>query len=400
MEKERGLYLPVIDENCVHCGLCLRACPGKGIIENDDNLIVEDLSIKDLIGSCLKSVNGWSKNPEIRHNSASGGVTTTIICSLLRKGIYDTAFVVDSFDYSEQIKTKRFTDTDRLIDFSDDEKSTTKSRYVPVSHTDAIRYMINHPMERLIIIGTPCAIRGILNVIELKRLNRERYLLIGLFCESVMNYDIWNYFSQKNFTGQKTLAALHFKNKESGGWPGNLKLLYSDGTYEYYNKRFRMEIKRFFKPERCIYCVDKLNVNADVSLGDNYTGVDDSNLGSNTVIVRTERGMNAFENSASDLEIRDIDIEKIIIAQGLKERAKNIEFAGYKQKKIETDSRIRLDINSMKRKGKGTIRMSEYKNVMNHINFLGGDYSLLNCILSVCHTKAKVKYIVKRLLRL
>lgn len=70
----------------------------------------------------------------------------------------------------------------------------------------------------------------------------------------------------------------NFKNKDSGGWPGNMKFYFSDGKCVFKNKSERVKIKDYFKPERCVYCVDKLNVFADISLGDNYTDQNSSSL--------------------------------------------------------------------------------------------------------------------------
>ena len=106
--------------------------------------------------------------------------------------------------------------------------------------------------------------------------------------------------------------------------------------------------------------MDKLNINADISLGDNYTGVDDSELGSNTVIIRTDRGMAAFNNLNYDIEYNDINIEKIADAQGLRKRKNNIEYAQYKQNKIELETGTAIDINSMRKTGTGALSMKKY----------------------------------------
>ena len=148
----------------------------------------------------------------------------------------------------------------------------------------------------------------------------------------------------------KHLSALHFKNKDSGGWPGNIKLFFEDGTYRFYVKSYRIEIKPYFKLERCLYCVDKLNLYADISLGDNYTGIDDSDLESNTVIIRTQRGKNVWNACLSALEVRNIEKKKIICSQLLSERMQNIEFANYKEKMIKKQTGKDLDINALKRK--------------------------------------------------
>ena len=84
-----------------------------------------------------------------------------------------------------------------------------------------------------------------------------------------------------------------------------------------------------------MYCVDKLNVRADISLGDNYTGKDDSPLGSNSVIIRTPIGMSAWNNSLTELDIRPIEIDDIQKAQYLIGRLNNLYFGDLKSAILE-----------------------------------------------------------------
>ena len=378
MSERNGMYIPVIGSTCINCGMCYSVCPGKGKEKGTDKTAFGILSYEDLMGSYSYLYNAWSKDEDVRHYSASGGVVTTMIYELLKNGLYNAAFVVKdlSFDHYVETELVRTCEAESLLDFSDDGHMTTKSRYIPIGHATAVEYMLSHPNERLVLVGVPCAISGLLSVIRQKKLYRENYLLIGLFCESVMNYHVWDYFKQKKFTKDKELAALHFKNKESGGWPGNIKMIFSDGSYRYYDKTYRMEVKQFFKPERCLYCVDKLNIGADISLGDNYTGIDDSSLGSNSVIVRTQRGVEAWKECSASLVYKEVDRDSIIKAQLLKDRVKNIGYAGVKEMKIESQTGIALDINALDKKGKGVINMKEYTANLHKISE-GGVLSLI-----------------------
>ncbi len=195
-------------------------------------------------------------------------------------------------------------------------------------------YMRTHPTDRLILVGTSCAIRGLTKVIKQLCRDREQYLLIGLFCDKVFSYNILDYYQQEKFCAGKTLVQLHFKNKESGGWPGDLKFHFSDGSTCYYDKSNRAGMKEYFMPERCLYCIDKLNVQADISLGDNYTGIHESPLGSNSVILRTERGLTAWQSASDWIEAHPISVGDISRAQALNWRANNAQYAVVKQKKV------------------------------------------------------------------
>lgn len=322
-DKKDGLYIPHIDEQqCVNCGLCAAVCPGLG-----HGYAPKETAQETVTGPVLACFNAWSRDSQLRHVSASGGVISTLIQQLLLSGAYDGAFCLDSYDYRNQLKTRLYTAQE--VSQCWERSSAPKSRYLPVSHEAAVSYMKQHREKRLILVATPCAVRGLLAAIQRLNLKRENYLLLGLFCDKVFNYNVLSYF-QDTYGAGLPLKALHFKNKESGGWPGDMKFFPECGEPFYVPLARRAQAKAYFMPERCLYCVDKLNVCADISLGDNYTGVDESELGSNSVILRTQAGKEAWEAACSKLEIRQISIADIQKAQAIDLRLSNLCCGDYK----------------------------------------------------------------------
>ena len=327
---ENGMYVPQIDEKtCVKCGMCIKVCPG---IEHS-YMHGKDVCLDNVVGTCREIYNAWSKNETIRHMSASGGVVTTLVSYLLQSDKYDVAFCVDTYIYNKQIKTMPMKKEDFTVEWR--KNKAFKSRYLPVSHEYAVKYMKEKRNDRVIIIGTSCAIRGIRNVIQQLNLKKDHYLLIGLFCDKVFNYNIHRYFQDGDWTKGKTLKELHFKNKECGGWPGNMKLFFKDGTTCYLDKGEREKVKEYFMPERCLYCVDKLNETADISVGDNYTKQNSSVLGSNSVIIRTEIGQIAWKSCDDFIEYNPTVIERVMEAQFLEGRMNNFYYSELKQKRIK-----------------------------------------------------------------
>ena len=327
-QREKGMYVPSIGENCINCGKCLDICPSRS------HKYVGCTIDEAMFGNVISSINAWSRNEELRFVSASSGVVTTIINTLLDKNLYDCVFTLDTYDYKKQVCTNKY---DKLTYKTDIAKSQsfTKSRYLPVSHEHLIEYIINNREKKVIIVAVSCAVRGILNVIDKYKLNRENYLIIGLFCDQVFNYNIYDYFSDSRFTDGKNLSLIHFKNKESGGWPGNIKLFFDDGSSKYIDKNERVKAKSYFMPERCLYCIDKINVLSDISVGDNYTDQNSTQLGSNSVVIRTELGKRAFEISKEFLKYEDVDIQKIADAQYFDGRKVNYCFAKIKSENID-----------------------------------------------------------------
>lgn len=331
-KRTKGMYYPEIDKNsCVECGICKKICPGLSFSYKGVSLSVEEAAV----GTILGTVNAWSKDVKLRHVSASGGVVSTIVEQLLRQGLYDVAFCVDSYNYDKQLKTRMV----QVIDLENgwEHSSVPKSRYLPVSHENLVAYVKENRDKKVIVIGTSCAVRGFLNVIKQLKLDRSKYLVIGLFCDKVFNYNVYEYYQQNKFTDGKQIERIHFKNKESGGWPGNMKLMFSDGTCEYLDKEERGKVKEYFMPERCLYCIDKLNVMADISLGDNYTQSNSSKFGSNSVIIRTELGQSIWSKVQDGIEFYEVDLEQIKKAQYLDGRMNNLYFGCLKDKAVGVD---------------------------------------------------------------
>lgn len=329
--REKGLFRPAVDrEKCISCGLCMRVCPGKGHVYGSGK---EDMKALDaLLGEPAACFTAWSRNEAERFCSASGGVVTSLVKSLLDKGLYDAAFMVGSYRCIDQLKTAKITADD--LNSSEALSRYPKSRYFPVSHENAVKDLIRNRKQRTIIIGTSCAVRGFRSLIREAGLDEDRILLIGLFCDKVFNYNAWQYYERADFHKGRQVEFFHFKNKECGGWPGNMKFFYKDGGSACIDMKERTRIKDFFMPERCMYCIDKLNSQADIALGDNYTKQDSSLLGSNSVIVRTEAGLNAWREGSGGIEYRQADLQDLVSAQYLEGRINNLYFGDLKENEI------------------------------------------------------------------
>ncbi|MBQ7298861.1 MAG: Coenzyme F420 hydrogenase/dehydrogenase, beta subunit C-terminal domain [Clostridia bacterium] len=317
--RSNGVYLPTIDNiTCISCGLCAEVCPGLKHKYEPYQTASETIT-----GSVIKCHNAWSLDAGLRHVSASGGVVSTITKKLLESGKYDVVFTLDTYDYRDQLQVKPYSAVEYLQDWN--QSSTPKSRYLPVSHENTIQYLKEHRDARTIVIGTPCGLRGVQATMDKLRIEKDQHLFIGLFCDKVFNYNVIQYFNDI-YSPDIPIEALHFKNKESGGWPGDMKFFPKNEEPFYRPLSDRAKAKSYFMPERCLYCVDKLNVCADISVGDNYTGQNESELGSNSVIIRTQKGIAAWKTAENCLEFRRIDISAIQMAQAIDRRLENLYF--------------------------------------------------------------------------
>lgn len=359
--KDRGMYIPKISDECISCGVCLEICPGRKFVYS------ENCSIENAIkGENLKNIYvTWSKDKNLRHEGASGGTLSTMVRFLLNNSVYDCAFSVNSYHCNLQLKTE-ICDKETYNHIL--ETSNLKSKYLPISHEETVKYILSNKNKRVIFIGTSCAIRGLKNIINKFKLNMNNYLFLGLFCDKVFQYNIYEYFSSTKFCENKELFMVNFKNKESGGWPGNMKFYFKDGTYKYIDKTERAKVKDYFVPERCNYCIDKLNITADISFGDNYTGRNETKLGSNSVIVRTDIGEKMWNIVKDQLEYCNSSIEEIIKGQWMVGRLENLNYAQLKEYDISTKINVGIDYPKVK---KGSRK--KYKLVLKKLK-VGAEY--------------------------
>lgn len=326
-----GQYVPDINnDKCIECGICMEICPGYKVEFRKLYSQINEQFPKNLyVGNYKDCFTAAAKNSEIRNNGVSGGCITAIVKKLLDNVIYDAAFLVDSYEYNKLLETNLYKKNDLLT-------STTKSRYIPISHSSMISYVLQNKDKKVIVVATSCVVQGFLNVISKFKLNRDNYLILGLFCDKTMSYNVFEYFSDYD-KSKSLLKNLHFRTKENGNWPGMVKLEYENGDVKFLPAEERMILKDYFQLERCMYCVDKLNQFADISLGDNYTGKDTSIKGNNSVIIRTNKGSDIWNMMKATLEILPSKIDDIYKSQHIDVRTQNYDFAALKNKKAIID---------------------------------------------------------------
>lgn len=299
--KMEGQFIPMVEMlKCTQCGICSSIC------SQCEETFIEHSPVK----YCC---NAYSKDETMHKNGTSGGVVGTTIQMLLMKGVYDAAFVVESFSYNDEV-------FETMLNKSASVERGQKSKYVPVNHSKSVEYILKNRNARVILIGTPCAIKSYRNIIEKFKLTKENYLLLGLFCDKVENQNIFLYF--QNLVKGKNIKELYFRTKEESPWPGNVKLCYEDGTTKYLPAIVRMRVKEYFQLESCMNCKNKLNEGADISFGDSYDNRDFAEKvnGSTTLIVRTQQGMEAWKYIEQAVYYQDASYEKIYSAQKMEYR--------------------------------------------------------------------------------
>lgn len=375
----KGLRIPVVDASrCVDCGRCISVCPGWNV---DYETLLADKPKGDnsfWIGCYDSLYIAWTKDEVRRHNAVSGGIVTELVYQLLKSAQYDCAFLVNGHSYLEKgAFTSRHTREDSL-------EQTSKSRYLPVSQEQAVSYMLEHPEEKIILVGTSCFVHGIMKLINMYKggvLDRSRYFIIGLFCDRTMSENVTAYFSRHSALHGEKMKELYFRTKDQGGWPGGVRMVSDSHKVFGLNSAERMKLKDYFQPERCLYCLDKLNMMADISVGDNYTGEYAQIEGSSSVIVRTSEGKRIWDLYKDEFQIYDLEEEKLRRSQHLNRRSENQKYAVLKEKYLkhklnETGSMLPKTDITLKNRMKYKVKRRKIQ--------IGSRYNEAPWMLSVC----------------
>ena len=105
------------------------------------------------------------------------------------------------------------------------------------------------------------------------------------------------------------------------GYFGNVKATYGTNNANYaivpYVRAYSV-MHSYFKPERCVTCIDHFAYLADISLGDiNCESYNKDTIGSNSVIIRTDCAKNVFDELMKNkkIEATVIPVSEVIRSQ-------------------------------------------------------------------------------------
>lgn len=356
MEYEGGQFVPILDEEtCIECGKCFEVCPGIDInqYEGDDFK-------KWLTGKYIEGYAAYTKNRDILKKSTSGGVITQLLIELLKKGDHEGAFVLP-FEMFKGEPPKL-----ELARSEEELKASSKSKYLPASFFEVAEKLRDKSNTNYAIVGTPCQLKGIKNFIQLEDIDEDNILLLGLFCDKTLNLNFLDYFEKKFSKGEENLKKFDYKNKEKSGWPGDCKLYFDSGRELFIDRSQRGKVKDYFQLERCLYCLDKLNRQADISFGDCYINGKE-NPERSSIIIRTEKGKKVWEKHKDSFTWEESSVTSIMRSQVVSQKKENLKFveAIKKDKKYpklkERKKKIRLGQNNKFKKIKLSLAKNKFK---------------------------------------
>jgi coenzyme F420 hydrogenase subunit beta len=313
-----GEYNPSEVAPCTtECSLCLGVCPFADSDENEDTLAkalygsVPGIQHRPETGYFLASYVGYSERH--RATSASGGMATWLLETLLTKGVVDHIICVVSTGDSDKLFTFRIVDTIEGV------RSGAGSVYYPVEMSEVTKKVLDVP-GRYAIVGLPCFIKAIRLAQQRNKKLQERIVVcVGLVCGQLKSKHFTSYIA--TLAGVKgILTAVHYRGKSRDQPASNFyfsfltaegekkKVFWNEGVNEAWTNRW-------FTPTACNYCDDVFAECADVVCMDAWLPeYSQDSQGTNLVLVRSPMIQEMFERG-HDVHLNSIPVERIMQSQ-------------------------------------------------------------------------------------
>jgi len=303
----------VDNEKCANCGVCLEVCPSNKM----NSIKVECNDI--FHGVCLAGYVGFAKDEEIRQKSQSGGVVTALLCYLLENQFIEGAIVNNFNKDTQRPQAVLAVDKEKII-------SGCGSYY---TQTPVVKTILeNNKGRKLAAVVLGCQATS-LKLMEEKYPNIELPLYtIGLVCAGQNSgYMIDDLIQQSGCDTNRErvcVCRLRFKDKDFGGWPGNICIVSDKRSYTL-PKEKRLALKSVYELHRCISCFDQMNIFSDIVCGDPWNIANKQQPDGHTVVIaRTEKGKTLLEDAVRDgaIELEHLPVANIIRGQTVDGRHK------------------------------------------------------------------------------
>jgi len=318
-ELTNGYCVPVVhQERCNYCGLCLKVCGGHIFGKTIEMMLPAD----PFVGNCISSFVGKATNEDIYRNSQSGGVVTALLVDMLNRGRIDGAVVVVMEAGNPPRPRPLIARTaEQILD-------AQKSKYCPVPILEVFSAR-DEGNDRLAVVALPCQVHSLYNMMDYMPALRNRIqVIIGLMCDRVMTYSALDYliYQAGMNNGHNTF---YYRDKTCRGYPGDVNIKAQSGRQMILPYQRRLEIKNYFTPVRCRLCFDKMNIFADITVGDPHGLKDvDRSRGETALIVRTPLGMDVINIAVNRMAVALKNIDLTDITQGQNVIKKKINWRG------------------------------------------------------------------------
>jgi len=305
IKRVAGEYRPVLNETtCLapKCGRCLKVCPGIGVdlVQMAETFFQPTKRKTDkYVGRYVETYTGYSIDKDIRYHSASGGLVSQFLIYLLDKKMIEGA-VVTGFSEQDHITPVSYIARNR-----EDVLKGKSSKYCPVA-LNKVGNEIVRSDGRYVIVGLPCHIQGFRKRAAIDKRFRERVVgFFSIYCSSNRTFNAQDYLFKKYNVRKESVSYFAYRDngclgnmvvRQGGEFPSlataenssecrESKSLISIPYTRYYGA-----LRSFFKPRRCLTCIDHYGELADICFGDiHIRPYDEDKVGISSCIVRNDK---------------------------------------------------------------------------------------------------------------
>lgn len=296
IKKTKDQNIPTLNETtCLgnKCSRCLKVCPGIGInLKQKEKELFTTEKYDNYIGPYVALYTGYSNNEEIRYHSASGGMVSQFLIFLLEKGIINGA-VVTAFSEKDHI-----TPVSYIARTKEEILKAKSSKYCPVS-LHKVGNEIKNSEGKYVIVGLPCHIQGFRKRAEIDKKFRDNVIgYFSIYCSSNRTYNAQKFLLRKYAIEEKDISYFAYRDN---GCLGNLTIHTKTKNISVPYINYYGKLRSFFKPHRCLTCIDHYGALADVCFGDIYIQpYTKDKIGINSWITRNNYFDELFKQAAKE----------------------------------------------------------------------------------------------------
>lgn len=301
-----GFYRPYIDEvKCTNCGLCTKVC-----YKFDKDIIVTNSTV-------LKDVEVYSaqhKSDELLEKVTSGGVAYALAKELARQGYTCVGVTYNDDNHrAEHIVVRNEKETDAF----------RGSKYIQSYSFDAFKEMVkNIKEEKYAVFGLPCHIYAMHKYLTMRK-QREKCVLIDLFCHGCPSMLVWSKYEQsiKRGVNGKKFDEVQFRSKVRG-WGTFYVVVVVEGVKAFISNPKQDEFYSLFFSDHvlndaCSDCKLRSTMEyTDIRLGDfwgkRFLG---DRKGVSAVAINSAKGHYIFQRIYSQFRITKSSMEEVVVKQ-------------------------------------------------------------------------------------
>ena len=282
-------------------------CPSLRIEGLPEDLASEAPHQDTVWGPYYEMSLAHSADANVRHEASTAGILTALAIYLLETNKVDAICHVKAADSPANFGVATISRTRQ------DVIEASGSRYGPTAALVDIESVLSSD-ENFALIAKPCDLNAMRNLAHIdSRVNQRISYWLTLLCGGFQPDASFNDFLRQNNLSNEGLSQVRYRGF---GCPGPTSLTYEDGskTSFHYLDFWGEDESQWSMPLRCKICADGIGEAADVVAGDAWQGASpdrvesETDKGFNSVITRTKKGQNLYQDAIGDGYITITDV--------------------------------------------------------------------------------------------